>query len=156
MQKEGKVDELNNSIPKPKWHPMRIGFDESAPVQGEILCSFVIAQPDFSFDIPAKHLKLQDHVQTREYTLEVNVMGLRELESFGLMPIRKPYINLRAKSLLPPDKSDAINNIKTDPMENGPNPNINNTLSFNVSLPIESLFCPSLSCDVYDYIFLGW
>ena len=82
-------------------------------------------------------------------------MGLRELESFGLMPIRKPYINLRAKSLLPPDKRDSVNNVQTDPSASGPNPNINNTLAFNVTLPDEQLLCPSLSCDVYDYIYLG-
>lgn len=82
-------------------------------------------------------------------------MGLRELESFGLMPIRKPYINLRAKSLLPPDKHDSINNVQTDPSASGPNPNINNTLAFNVTLPDDNLLCPSLSCDVYDYIYLG-
>ena len=120
------------------------------------MCSFVIALPDFKFDLQAKHVKLSEHVPSLDYTLEVNVMGLRNLESFGLMPIRKPYINLRVKSLLPPDKADGVNNVKTDPNANGPNANINNTLSFNVTLPTEEHFCPSLSCDVYDYVYLGF
>ena len=28
-------------------------------------------------------------------------------------------------------------------------------LTFNVNLPIEELYCPSLSCDCYDYVFMG-
>jgi len=47
----------------------------------------------------------------KEYSVDLNVLGLRELESFGLMPIKKPFIKFRIKSLLPPDKAQAVTNI---------------------------------------------
>ena len=28
-------------------------------------------------------------------------------------------------------------------------------LTFNVQLPIEELYCPSLACDCFDYVFMG-
>ena len=28
-------------------------------------------------------------------------------------------------------------------------------LTFNVELPVEELYCPSLGCDVYDYVYMG-
>ena len=101
-------------------------------------------------------MKIGDSVNKLDYLLEVNVLGLRQLESFGLMPIRKPYVILRAKSLLPVDKADSVANVRTDPNASGPNANINNTLSFNVELPTDPLYCPSLSCEVYDYVFMGF
>lgn len=38
-----------NKVPKPKWHDIRIGFDESSPPCGQLLVSFVIAESDFEF-----------------------------------------------------------------------------------------------------------
>jgi len=88
--------------------------------------------------------------------LEINVLGLRQLESFGLMPIKKPYIKFRVKSLLPPAKAHAVTNVQTDPNANGPNPNINTMLNFLVNLPREELYCPSLECDVFDFVYRGF
>ena len=96
-----------------------------------------------------------ESVPTKEYSLEINVLGLRALESFGLMPIKKPFIRFRVKSLLPPDKAQAVTNVSTDPNSPGPNPNINTMLTFNVGLPVEELYCPSLACDAYDYVYRG-
>jgi len=122
-----------NAIPEPNWHDVRIGFDESAPVCGQVLCSFAIVESDFVFEQSnPKKVDLSKTVMTTEYNLEINVLGLRSLESFGLMPIKKPYIKFRVKSMLPPEKAQAITNVQTDPNANGPNPNINTSLHFNV------------------------
>lgn len=40
------------AVPRPKWHPIRIGFDENSPTAGEILCSFIVADSDYVFKIP--------------------------------------------------------------------------------------------------------
>ena len=130
-------DTMCNRVPKPRWEKIRMGFDESQPACGEVLCSFVIARDDFEFSTDARYLKLSDYVPTKEYNLEINVLGLRELESFGLMPIKKPVVKFRIKSLLPPEKAQAQTNRTTDPKANGPNPNINTMLTFNVELPVE-------------------
>ena len=101
-------------------------------------------------------MKLETYVPTKEYDLDVNVLGLRQLESFGLMPIKKPFVKFRVKSMLPPEKAQAVTNVSTDPNACGPNPNINTMLTFNVQLPVEELYCPSLSCDCFDYVFMGF
>jgi hypothetical protein len=142
-----------NNVPKPTWHPIRLGFDDQSPKGGEILCSVVIAPADHIFPVPT--LKLKDTVTTKEYKIELNVLGLRELQSTGLLPVRKPFIKFRIKSLLPPDQAGAATNIETDPNFSGPNPNINTVLSFSCFLPTEELYCPALTCEVFDYIFLG-
>lgn len=72
------------------------------------------------------------------------------------MPIKKPFIKFSIKSLLPPEKAQAVTNVSTDPNAAGANPNINTMLTFNIQLPVEELYCPSLACDVYDYVFMGW
>lgn len=145
-----------NRVPKPKWHPIRMGFDENMPSTGEVLCSFVVARDDFDFLTPAKYHRLADIIPMKEYSIEINVLGLRELESFGLMPIKKPFIRFRIKSMLPPEKAQAVTDVNTDPNANGPNPNINTTLTFSVQLPEEELYVPSLGCDVFDYVFAGF
>lgn len=66
-----------NEIPKPKWHDIRIGFDESTPPCGQVLCSFVVARDDFDFQTPAQYLRLEDKVPTKEYDLDINVLGMR-------------------------------------------------------------------------------
>jgi hypothetical protein len=142
-----------NTIPKPTWHPIHLGFDDQSPQGGEILCSVIIAPADHIFPIPT--LRLKDTVPTKEYKIELNVLGLRELQSTGLLPVRKPFIKFRIKSLLPPDQAGAGTNIETDPNFAGPNPNINTVLSFSCYLPTEELYCPALTCEVFDYIFLG-
>lgn len=70
------------------------------------------------------------------------------------MPIRKPFIKFNIKSMLPPEKAIAVSDIQTDPRI-GANPNFNTIITFSSSLPVEDIYCPCLTCDVYDSIFLG-
>ena len=72
------------------------------------------------------------------------------------MPVKKPFIKFNIRSLLPPEKSKAVTNIKTTPGDKGANPNINTMISFMMKLPASELFCPVLQCDVYDYIYKGF
>jgi len=71
------------------------------------------------------------------------------------MPVKKPFVRFNIRSLLPPEKAKAVSNILTSPNDTGPNPNINTTVSFTIKLPSDSLYCPKLSCDVYDNLFKG-
>lgn len=43
----------------------------------------------------------------------------------------------------------------TNPGDTGANPNINTTVTFTMRLPSSGLFCPKLSCDVFDFVFKG-
>jgi hypothetical protein len=70
-----------------------------------MLVSFSIVNDDFTYKIPINYLKLTDEIDYKEYEVEINVLGLRELESFGLLPVKKPFIKFNLRSLLPPEKA---------------------------------------------------
>ena len=86
----------------------------------------------------------------------MNVLGLRGLASPGILPVKKAFVNFNLKSMVPPSLGAALENIKTDPKSPGPDPTLNILLTFNAPLPSETLFCPRMSCQVYDQIFKGW
>lgn len=118
------------------------------------MCSIVVAGEE-AFNVPdVRKIRLIKSVKTKIYNAQINILGLRQLESFGLLPIRKPYIKFNIKSMLPPEKAIAVSDIITDPSV-GQNPNFNTIITFSSQLPIEEIYCPALTCDVYDHILLG-
>ena len=82
------------------------------------------------------------------------ILGLRGLQSPGILPVKKAFMSLNLKSLVPPNSS-AITNIKTQPAASGPSPTINTTIDFAIPLPVQQLHCPKLTVAVYDLNFLG-
>lgn len=120
-----------------------------------MLVSFSVVPDDFTYKIPINYLKLTEQIEYKDYDVEINVLGLRELESFGLMPVKKPFVKFNLRSLLPPEKAQAVTNIKTHPSSTGSNPNINTMINFGIDLPVDPLYCPKLACDVYDYVYKG-
>ena len=120
---------------------------------GKVLVSFNVLDPDTVFKKSLSSINLTP--QCDEYDITINVLGLRDLQSPGMLPIRKPFIKFMLRSLLPPIKAHAAENIKTQPSATGPNPTISTVIKFKISLPNDSLYCPSLTCGVYDYIFKG-
>jgi hypothetical protein len=111
---------------------------------------------DFNFPNLAKDQNLSKEVPTDEYTVSCQILGLRELKSPGILPVKKAFINFNIKSMLPPELGSAMKNIKTQPSALGPNPTINTLIAFDAPLPGDSLFCPRLSCQVYDNIYKGF
>lgn len=95
----------DDKIPEPKWHDIRVGFSETEPACGQMLVSFSVVQDDYSFKIPIEYLKLTEEINYQDFNCEINVLGLRNLESFGLMPVKKPFIKFNLRSLLPPEKA---------------------------------------------------
>ena len=80
-----------------------------------MLLSFVIVESDFSFRVPLSYCKISESIEYKEFQVDINVLGLRNLASFGLMPIKKPFIKFNLRSLLPPEKAQAVTNIQTQP-----------------------------------------
>lgn len=70
-----------------------------------MLVSFSVVEDDYSYKIPINYLKLTEQIEYKEYMVEINVLGLRELQSFGLMPVKKPFVRFNLRSLLPPEKA---------------------------------------------------
>lgn len=50
-----------------------------APPSGEVLVSFSIVGADFNFKKPIKYMNLMDTVNFKEYKIELNILGLRNL-----------------------------------------------------------------------------
>ena len=143
----------DDTIAQPKWHPVKLGFQENEPEMGRILVSISILDPGKEFAKSLDLIKLGPECE--EYHITINVLGLRDLQSPGMLPIRKPFIRFMIKSLLSPSKSEAVENIETQPSVTGANPTISTVIKFKVLLPNDPLYCPSLTCAVYDYIFMG-
>lgn len=146
--------------PEPKWHPFT--YHEGGPQCGEVLVSFVICKsPDYNFKIGKSDLKMYGKdkhaiVQFEDCKCEINVLGLRDLQSPGFLPVKKAFIEFGLNSLVPPgDLAHDLRNKLTTPGPLGPNPTINTIISFEVPLPIKDLFTPAMSCKVSDKIFKG-
>ena len=86
----------------------------------------------------------------KSFKCDINVLGLRNLVSTGLLPIRKAFVKFGIKTLLPLSQAKAVRNVYTMPKEGGSNPNIKTSIQFEVKLPSNSIFCPRMTCDVYD------
>jgi hypothetical protein len=125
-------------------------------VCGEILVSWSIVADDFVYKLPLNYVNLKDEVDFKEFTVSINILGLRNLQSVGILPVKKAFIVFNLKSLVPPDEGTALENVKTQPSSAGANPTINTLVKFNLGLPGDPLFCPRLSCTVHDYIFKGF
>jgi hypothetical protein len=137
----------------PRWHPCY--FSPGTPRCGEILVSFAVADHDFVFPQQYKAVDLRAKVNFRDFEVNMLVLGLRDLASPGILPVKKAFVNFNIKSLVPPN-GPAVKNIQTEPTAPGSNPTLNTTMKFGIPLPTDPLYCPRLACTVYDCIFKGW
>jgi hypothetical protein len=70
-----------------------------------MLVSFSVVEDDYTYKIPINYLKLTEEIEYNDFDVEINVLGLRNVESFGLLPVKKPFIRFNLRSLLPPEKA---------------------------------------------------
>ena len=138
---------------EPRWHPCY--YTVGTPKCGEILVSFAVTELDYNYPCRPEQLNLGNYVEVREYTVNMLILGLRNLASPGILPVKKAFINFNVKSLVPPN-GPSVKNIKTQPQNPGPNPTLNTTMKFTIPLPVDDLYCPRLACSVYDNIFRGF
>jgi hypothetical protein len=52
-------------------------------------------------------------VPRSEFELDINILGLRDLQSAGILPVKKAFVVFNLKSLVPPDDGRAIENVQT-------------------------------------------
>lgn len=72
----------------PEWYDIKFGTDENSPACGQVLCSFSLFPgdaPNIPLDIIPR--KMNEMVEKLDYDVFINCLGLRELESIGLIPI---------------------------------------------------------------------
>ena len=103
-----------------------------------------MSEIDYNYMFAANAVDLRSRVEFQEFDVNMLILGLRQLESPGILPVKKAFINFNIKSLVPPN-SAAVENIKTQPKAPGPDPPINTTMKFNITLPVDPLYCPKLT-----------
>jgi hypothetical protein len=101
----------SDNVRRPKWHDFRL--KPGSPACGQVLISFSIVDNDFNFEHTALHKDLRNEVDFDDFSVEITVLGLRSLQSVGILPVKKAYITFMLKSLVPPANAKAIENIST-------------------------------------------
>jgi hypothetical protein len=81
----------DDEIKRPKWYPCTV--KPNGPKCGEILCSFSIVLDDYNYKTPLEYVKLRNQVDTPEFIVDINILGLRDLQSVGILPVKKAFIN---------------------------------------------------------------
>jgi hypothetical protein len=84
--------------PPPKWHDCKIY--PNAPSAGKILVSFEICEVEKNFPIEAKIFNIGKYITFRRVTFEIHVLGLRDLKSAGILPVKKASITFNFKNLI--------------------------------------------------------
>ena len=140
----------DTKIVKPKWHQLYL--PKSNRPQGEILLSFYI----FDQKNKNKFRSINPIPETVLYSLDINILGLRDIKPLSMMPIKKAYIKFDMNSLnISGKKEETLQPRTTQPNDKGSNPTINSAIKLDLKLPKDETFIPQLQCEVYDYIFSG-
>lgn len=98
---------------------------------------------------------MQEMLDRQKHSVNITLIGLRNLQSSGLLPVRKPFVKLQVKSMLEPEEQHAHENKVVPPQESGSNPNFNVKFNFELQLPANEDFVPTMTCSVLDQVFLG-
>ena len=135
-------------VPRPKWYPC--SFKKGGPMSGEILMSFAIVEDDFNFRHNPEKVNIirEAGIKMKDYMVTINLLGLRNLQSTGLLPVKKASILFNLKTMVSPAQAGSVENMKTEPSAPGPDPTLNTLIEFLISLPTDELYCPRMSCKV--------
>lgn len=79
-----------DTIPVPEWH--NLYYKKGGPACGQILLSFAVVADDYNFKKQLKMLQLEKQVEMKEFGVSMNILGLRGLQSPGLLPVRKAFL----------------------------------------------------------------
>jgi len=135
----------------PRWVTLRYG--KLTGHYGKVLVTICCYN---RAELIPKTINIQPEAQ--RYYLNVKVIGLRNLKSAGLLPVKRAFIRFDVdsisrkedKTLLQEDKY-----VKTEPLDAGPDPNILTVFNLTLTLPVDPDFCPDMSASVFDQVFRG-
>lgn len=135
-------------MPKPQFYDLNLNKHTKT---GRILMSF-----NYVDEIDADIQEID--LPTIKYLVKINILGLRNLKTLGMLDIQKAFIRMDVNSMLPNSEKFELESqavIKTNPVQPGSNPNIQSIIRFDVNLPEEVDYITNLDCDVQDYRFMG-
>ena len=133
--------------PRPTWNFLNLGSPDSN--EGEILISFSLFDPH----LPLPQFFLPEAI---DVDVEIYALGFRDLKpALGWLPVNKAFLKIDLATITFPGESELIQELKTHPKSSGCNPNLGDVITFRCRIPKDPLFCPTLSCNVYDYLMSG-
>jgi hypothetical protein len=74
-------------------------------------------------------VNLASKIDFQEFNVNMLILGMRNLQSPGILPVKKAFVKFNIKSLVPPN-GPALKNIQTQPIAPGSNPTLNTTMKF--------------------------
>lgn len=116
----------DDNIPRPQWFPVTPRLDDAwDPENGpQLLASFAkkdTSKIDDDYELNPEDILLDQVVKLESgipikmpslniqgFNIEIMVLGLRDLVSTGLLPIKKAFVKFSVKSLLPPAAAKAV------------------------------------------------
>lgn len=143
-------------VPRPTWYPCY--FKKGGEKSGELLMSFAIVEDDFNFKHQPRKVNIirEAGIKMKDYQVTINLLGLRNLQSTGLLPVKKASILFNLKTMVSPAQAGSVENMKTEPSAPGADPTLNTLIEFLISLPTDELYCPRMACKVFDNIMAGF
>eukprot|EP00027_Filamoeba_sp_ATCC50430_P012373 CAMPEP_0168566368 /NCGR_PEP_ID=MMETSP0413-20121227/14383_1 /TAXON_ID=136452 /ORGANISM="Filamoeba nolandi, Strain NC-AS-23-1" /LENGTH=1321 /DNA_ID=CAMNT_0008598385 /DNA_START=51 /DNA_END=4013 /DNA_ORIENTATION=- len=133
-----KAQSLTAAFPElPTWYPI-YQVDPSMP-EGEILASFQLIPIEDVSKYPAQNIT----PKFRDCTLEISVVGLRDILPVQLLPVSNTYIEFDCGR-------DQKVKTKTSSKPKGSSPNFLEVLQLPVQVPENPLFAPPINIQVYD------
>jgi hypothetical protein len=76
------------------------------------LISFAVSETDYNYFMSYDKVNLENRVEFKEFEVDMLILGLRGLQSPGILPVKKAFVQFNIKSLVPPN-STAVENIRT-------------------------------------------
>lgn len=149
--RKNRVNSLSQ-IPEPEWYDLKYSKDS---IMGRISLSVTISLPEGQY-FRSHVSKMKEDLE--KHLVKIRILGLRNLQSSGLIPITKPYIKINTTSLIlraGSNETVPYSVLETIPKQGGSDPNIGEIMNMDVDLPVEDSLKPSISCEVLDQALFG-
>lgn len=114
-------------IPEPTWHNLKYSEDSK---MGKIsLSATIINASERADNLRPRVVKMNQ--QLVDHSIKIRILGLRNLQSSGLIPVKKPYIKINTSSLMERSINEQdipYTDLTTVPKSGGDNPNIGDVM----------------------------
>jgi hypothetical protein len=150
-----------DQIKNPKWYDLCLGKNNPA---GKVLAAFQVIPKD-CWEAFEEFKKSQNQfwripVEKVRQHIKINILGLRDLESKGLFPVKTAGIKIATTSLKSVEsmqKGSAFSDLTAISKTSGDNPSIGTVLSLSADIPKDKNIMPVISGTVFEmgYRMLG-
>lgn len=126
-----------NVIPKPEWHELYL----SSKIKiGKIMLSVQVLQQDWNMKIMPLAFDM------KQYRLKFKLLGLRNFQSSGMLPIKKPYIKMNMSALRVKSSTGThFDFLTANSMTGNSNANFGDIINKTVVLPQNANLLPTIS-----------